>query len=197
MFGLTIPFAIEATRRNPIRTPTRNLVASQGDDLILAITVYAADGSLVNLNGAAVTVTVQRDAWGHPGACDYYDYGLGWLTLADPVIWTNAGVVVYSETGLATVTIPQSVTANWWGRFRLFIALDGTDAGCVTADGVLDVRRCAVRPRPVLPPIIGGDFASSDFSTGDFYTGVATPNSPVTGAQNGGNDLFLLGILSN
>lgn len=193
MPGLTIPFAIEATRRNPVRTSVRNLAMSQGDDVSLVIQVFASDGTPVDLSAAAVNVAVQREAWGYPGECGWHDYGLGWLTLADPVVWFGAGAVVAPETGTATVTIPQSVTSNWWGRFRLFIALDGTDAGSVSAEGILEVRRCVVRPRPVFLPSGGGDFASSDFANSDFYTGVGLPDGSTSPGSGSTNPIAVLG----
>lgn len=186
MFGLTIPFAIEATRRNPVRQSVRNLAMSQGDDLTLAITVYASDGAPVDITYSAVTVAVQREAWECSSGI-HGDYGLGWLTLAEPVVWAGRGAVTDGRTGRALVTIPQAVTSNWWGRFRIEIALQDPDAGCISARGVLDVRRCAPRLVPVFVP--KEDFAASDFASGDFFTGSAASGGPDTGPTLGGFSL--------
>lgn len=166
MFGLTIPFAIEATRRNPVRASVRNLVAFQGDDIVVAVTVYGTDGTPINISNAMVSVTLQREAWGLSSGCAH-DYGAGYLTLANAASWSSAGVIQDGTTGQAVVTISRVLTNNWWGRFRLYIAVDDINLGCVAAEGVLDVRHCPGRVRP-LPPIVPPIIQISDFSGDDF-----------------------------
>lgn len=200
MFGLTIPFAIEATRRNPVRPAIRNLAMSQGDDLQLVITVYASDGTPVDISQGAVTASVQREAWGCSSGASY-DYGLGWLTTSGGCVWTGIGIIKTGTDGIAVVSIPRAVTSAWWGRFRLRIAIDDAAGGCIAAEGILDVRH-----RPGLPPLVfappgqvgsGGDFAASDFATSDFWTGVAAGAPGQTGVPVIGSSGFLLDDFGN
>jgi hypothetical protein len=155
--SLAIPFAVETARLNPIRIPVRNLVAARSDQISLAIQLYNPDGSVPDLLGQQVTVTVVRDCtsgmtWGSD-----HDYGLAWATYDQRPVFQGPATVTDDASGLATITIPPGIC--WRGRYRLEIALGDQTSSYVLAHGILDVLRSVpvpVAPAPALASISNG-----------------------------------------
>lgn len=156
--GLAIPFAIETQRDNLVRVPVRNLVASTGDDILLAVQVYEPDGSGTDIGGGAITLTVvsaHQDpggSWTGCGAGDSYgaswsgagyDYGRGWSTCHNHIVYQTVADLTDPDCGQAIITIPREVSANWHGRYRVLVSLASEYGGSVQTYGVLDVRRGA------------------------------------------------------
>lgn len=156
--GLTIPFAIETQRHNTVRIPVRNLVMTTGDDTSLLISCYDDCGCPVDISGGAVTLTVvvapqdpggAGHCWSGYGDIGWagWDYGLGWLTGGERIIYQAAGDLTAPECGQATITIPHEVSAAWRGRYRMMVSLATEYGGDVQTFGVLDVRRGSCLPR--------------------------------------------------
>jgi hypothetical protein len=154
--GLAIPFAIETQRPNLVRIPVRNLVATTGDDITFAVQVYEPDGTCTDISGCAVTVTIMPasedpGSWGRYGGGygstayggDGYDYGWGWCTSRDRIVFQGQAVLTDPECGQAIATIPREVNADWRGRYRMLVSLDSEYGGSVQTYGILDVRRGA------------------------------------------------------
>lgn len=135
--GLTIPLAVERTRRNPVRVPMRNLVINRGDDVTLAVQVYAdGAGAVLDISGASVTVSLMRS---HDQYVGWHDYGWAWWTYPQTPIWQGVGVIVDGSTGQANVTIPRATTGTLCGRHGFVVSLDDQFGGSVLTRGVFDV----------------------------------------------------------
>jgi len=156
--GLVIPFAIETKRHNAVRIPVRNVVMTTGDDTNLLVTCYDDCGCPADISGGAVTLTIvvaPQDlggaglCWSGYGGMSWggWDYGLGWLTGCERIIYQAAGDLTAPECGQATITIPHEVSASWRGRYRMMVSLATEYGGDVQTFGVLDVRRGSCVPR--------------------------------------------------
>jgi hypothetical protein len=150
--GLAIPFAIETQRASLVRRAVRNLVATTGDDILIAVAVYEPDGTATDISGGAITLTVVSAAddpgsWGYGIGWGGFDYGRGGFSSCDRVIYQTAADLTEPECGQAVITIPREASANWRGRYRMMVSLDSEYGGSVQTYGVLDVRRGAYIPR--------------------------------------------------
>lgn len=152
--GLTIPFAIETVRHNTVRIPVRNLVMTTGDDVSLAVTCFDDCGCLADISGGAVTLSVVVAPMDPGGGHTYggmswggWDYGLGWLTGGERIIYQTVADLTAPECGQATITIPHEVSASWRGRYRMMVSLATEYGGDVQTFGVLDVRRGSCVPQ--------------------------------------------------
>lgn len=156
--GLLIPFAIETQRHNTVRIPVRNLVMATGDDTTLAITCYDDCGCPFDISGGAVTLTLvempqdpggRSYAWSGYGGIgwDGWDYGAGWFTYRDRIVFQQAGTLTNPQCGQAEIIIPRASSTCWRGRYRFMVSLDTEYGGDVQTFGVLDVRRGSCIPR--------------------------------------------------
>lgn len=167
MPGLSIPFALVQARRNPVRTPVRNLSITQGDATVLDLSCHESEtGGPLDLTGAAVHIALYRE----PGAVgrhgwsggDYGWHGGG----AGGVYWQGRGEVTQSLLGRAEIDLPGELTAGWCaGRYAFDLRVDTGRGGVTQARGVLQVLESAFRQpvRPALFPVRVHDALYGEF----------------------------------
>ena len=136
--------------RNPVRVQQYNATIRAGDDLKLALTVYADDvGTPAQVVGSRSQLALRPDdrgAFGHS-----WDYGLGWWTGAtySPGFPAQlvAGFATPVRPGGINFAMPAATTACLvYGRYRLNVQVDLPDGEYCQVEGILQVRERWERP---------------------------------------------------
>lgn len=138
----TFHLATSRQQRSPVRVQQWNGSVRAGDDLKLALTVYADDlGTLALVPGSRSRLALypdQRDGsgWGYVG-----DYGWGWYTgPATPVQQADGYVAGSAWPGQVNFFLDNTTTIALCGRYRMLLDLDLYDGTFSQVEGILQVR---------------------------------------------------------
>jgi hypothetical protein len=146
---MTFRVATSRQQRNPVRVQEWNGSLRAGDDLKLALTVYADDlGTLAAVPGSRSQLALYYDerrgsmwgnSWGSGGYC--CDYGWDWFTYPRTPVQVAAGYVAGSAwPGQVNFYLPPDTTKTLTGRYRMLLELDMDDGTATQIEGILQVR---------------------------------------------------------
>lgn len=142
--------------RNPVRVQQWNATIRAGDDVKLALAVYADDlGTLATMAGSFSRLSLWPDE--RRGYDRTPDYGLSWYTggtvigrpgtaalQIDGYVPNSDGVDI---PGRLNFFIPSDTSAGLFcGRYRLSIQVDMADGEYCQIEGILQVREAWARP---------------------------------------------------
>lgn len=141
---MTFHVATSRQQRTPVRVQEWAGTLRAGDDLKLAMTLYADDnGTLADLNNARSQLALYYDERNGPGWGDGYccDYGWGWFTVPRTPVQVVAGYTAGSAwPGQTNFFIPQLATQTLRGRYKMLLELDLQDGTSTQVEGILQMR---------------------------------------------------------
>jgi hypothetical protein len=139
---MTFHLATSPQARSPVRPQQWNGSIRAGDDLKLALTVYADDsGTVAALPGSRSRLALYCDQSGHDGWGACRDYGWGWYSgPATPAQQVDGYAAGSAWPGQINFALAAASTIGMRGRYRMLLELDMDDGSSTQVEGILQVR---------------------------------------------------------